>query len=121
MSFLQTRIKEQLQLCLEFLGPNGVMLRNYDLLVIVEHVKNSGPSLRVYLQKTNIQKKVEQVEEQKLGSKVDLQKVKVEHVEKQKLGLKVDLQKVKVKHVKKKRDQHQTYKLKLQTIFIIKG
>jgi len=26
--------------------------------------------------------KVEQVEEQKLGSKVDLQKVKVEHVEK---------------------------------------
>jgi hypothetical protein len=32
--------------------------------------------------------------------------VKVEHVEKQKLGLKVDLQKVKVKHVKKKRDQH---------------
>jgi 3-isopropylmalate dehydratase small subunit len=89
------------------------MLRNYDLLVIVEHVKNNSPSLRVYLQKTSIKKEVEQVEEQKLGSKVDLQKVKVKHVEKQKLGSKVDLQKVKVKHVKKGGDRHYTYKLKL--------
>jgi hypothetical protein len=43
--------------------------------------------------------KVDQVEEQKLGSKVDPQKVKVEQVEEQKLGLEVDLQKVKVEHV----------------------
>jgi hypothetical protein len=34
--------------------------------------------------------KVEHVEEQEQGSKVDLQKVKVEHVEEQKLGSKVD-------------------------------
>jgi hypothetical protein len=37
--------------------------------------------------------KIKQVEEQKLGSKVNLQKVKVEHVGEQKLGLEVDLQK----------------------------
>jgi hypothetical protein len=51
-----------------------------DLLVTIEHVESSSPSLRVYLQRTNLEKKVEQVEEQKL-SKVDLQKVRVEHVE----------------------------------------
>ncbi len=45
--------------------------------------------------------KVEQVEEQKLGLKIDLQKVKVEQVEDQKLGSKLDLQKVKVEHVEK--------------------
>ncbi len=45
--------------------------------------------------------KVEQVEEQKLGLEVDLQKVKVEQVEKQKLSSKIDLQKVKVEHVEK--------------------
>jgi hypothetical protein len=39
------------------------MLRNYDLLVIEEHVKNSSPSLKVYLQKTSVKKEVEQVEE----------------------------------------------------------
>jgi hypothetical protein len=57
------------------------MLRNFNLLVLVKHVKNSSPSLRVYLQKTSIKEKVKQVEEQKLSSKIDLQKVKVEHVE----------------------------------------
>jgi hypothetical protein len=41
--------------------------------VIVEHVENNSPSLRVYLQKTILKKKVEQVEKQKLCSKVDLQ------------------------------------------------
>jgi len=45
--------------------------------------------------------KIKHVEEQKLGSKVDLQKVKVEHVEQQKLGSKENLQKVKVEHVEK--------------------
>ncbi len=57
------------------------MLRNFNLLVLVKHVKNSSPSLRVYLQKTSIKEKVKQVEEQKLSSKIDLQKVKIEHVE----------------------------------------
>ncbi len=41
--------------------------------MIVEHVENNSPSLRVYLQKTILKKKVEQVEKQKLCSKVDLQ------------------------------------------------
>ncbi len=45
--------------------------------------------------------KIKHLEEQKLGSKVDLQKVKVEHVEQQKLGSKENLQKVKVEHVEK--------------------
>ncbi len=57
------------------------MARNFDLLVTIEHVDNNSPSLKVYLQKTSLTKKVEQVEEQKLYSKIDLQKVKVEHVE----------------------------------------
>ncbi len=67
----------------KFLGPIVVVLKNYDLLVIIEHVKNDGPSLRVYLQKTSFKDKVKQVEEQKLGSKAYLQKVKMEHVEKE--------------------------------------
>jgi hypothetical protein len=33
------------------------------------------------LQKIGLKEKVEQVEEQKLGSKINLQKLKVEHVE----------------------------------------
>jgi hypothetical protein len=49
--------------------------------VIVEHVENNSPSLRVYLSKKRKKEKVEQVEKQKLCLKVDLQKVKVEHVE----------------------------------------
>jgi hypothetical protein len=71
--------------------------------VIIEHVKNNCPSLRVYLQKIAFKEKVEKVEEQKLCSKVDLQKMKVDHVEEQKLGSKIDLEKVK----------HQIYKLNL--------
>ncbi len=81
MSSLWARVEGQFQLRLEFLGLNVVVLRDSDLLVIVEHVESSSPSLRVYLQKTNLKKKVEQVKEQKLCSKVDLQKVRVEHVE----------------------------------------
>ncbi len=38
--------------------------------------------MKVYLQKTGFKKKVEQVKEQKIDSKIDLQKVKVEHVDK---------------------------------------
>jgi hypothetical protein len=49
--------------------------------MIIERVNNNSPSLRVYLQKTRLKEKVEHIEEEKLGSKVDLQKVKVEHVE----------------------------------------
>ncbi len=56
------------------------MVRNFDLIMIVEHVDNNSPSLRVYLQKIGLKEKVEQVEEQTLGSKVNLQKVKIKHV-----------------------------------------
>ncbi len=69
--------------------------------MIVKHVENNSPSLRIYLQKIGLKRKVEQVEEQKLGSKVDLEKVKVKHVEEQKLSSKVDLRKVKVEHLEK--------------------
>jgi len=54
---------------------------NYDLLMTVEHVENNSSSLRVYLQKISFKKKIKHVIEQKLSSKVDLQKMKVEHVE----------------------------------------
>ncbi len=47
----------------------------------IERVDNNSPSLKVYLQKTRLKEKVEHVEEEKLGSKVDLQKMKIEHVE----------------------------------------
>jgi hypothetical protein len=49
MSSIRARVEEEFKLCLEFLGPNVIMLKNDDLLVIVEHVKNDSPSLRVYL------------------------------------------------------------------------
>jgi len=49
--------------------------------MIVKHVENNSPSLRVYLQKISLKEKVKQVEKQKLNSKIDLLKVKVEHVE----------------------------------------
>jgi hypothetical protein len=49
--------------------------------MIVKHVENNSPSLKVYLQKISLKEKVKQVEKQKLNSKIDLQKVKVEHVE----------------------------------------
>jgi hypothetical protein len=45
----------------------------------IEHVENNSSSLKVYLQKIGFKEKVEHVK--KLGSKVDLQKMKVEHVE----------------------------------------
>ncbi len=94
MSSLWAKVEKQFQLCLLILLLNVVALRNFDLLVIVKHVKDNSPSLRVYLQKIGLKEKVKQVEEQKLCSKVDLQKMKVNHV-----GLKIDLEKVKVKHV----------------------
>jgi hypothetical protein len=68
--------------------------------VIVEHIKNDSPNLIVYLQKLGLKKKAKQIEEQKLSSKVHLQKVKVEQIEEQKVGSKLYLQKVKVEHVK---------------------
>jgi hypothetical protein len=48
--------------------------------VTIKHIKNDSPNLRVYLQKIGLKEKVEQVEEQTLGSKVNLQKVKIKHV-----------------------------------------
>jgi hypothetical protein len=57
------------------------MLKYSNLSMTIEHVENDSPSQRVYLQKIGFKKKVEQVEEQKLGSKAYLQKVKVEHIE----------------------------------------
>ncbi len=81
ISFLWARVEEQFQFFLEFLGLNVVVSKNFDLLVTVEHVNNNSPSLIIYLHKTRLKEKVEHVEEEKLGSKVDLQKMKVEHVE----------------------------------------
>jgi hypothetical protein len=49
MSSLWAKVEEQFQLCLEFLGLNDVIFKNGNLLVIVEHVENVSPSLRVYL------------------------------------------------------------------------
>ncbi len=53
------------------------------------------------MQQICLRKKVKQVKEQKIGSKVDLQKVKVEQVQEQKIGLEVCMQNVKVEHVEK--------------------
>jgi len=103
MSSLQARVEEQFKLCLEFLGPNDVVLNKGNLQVIVECVENVNPSLRIYLKQICLKEKVEQVEEQKLGSKVDLQKVKVEQVKEQKLGLEVDIEKVKIEQVEKQK------------------
>jgi len=74
MSSLQAKVEEQFQLYLRFLGPSVVVVRNFELPLTIEHVDNNSPSLRVYLQKTGLKTKVEQIEKQKLGSKVDLQK-----------------------------------------------
>jgi hypothetical protein len=63
-------VEEQFQLCLEFLGPNVVVLKNFDLLVIVECVDNNSPSLKVYLQKTRLKDKVKHVEK---GSTLEIQ------------------------------------------------
>jgi hypothetical protein len=50
------------------------MLKYSNLSMIVKHVENDSPSQRVYLQKIGFKRKVEQVEEQKLGSKAYLQR-----------------------------------------------
>jgi hypothetical protein len=63
MSSLRAKVKKQFQLCLEFLGPNVVVVRNFDLLVTIEHVDKNNQSLKVYLQKTSLKKKVEEVDE----------------------------------------------------------
>jgi hypothetical protein len=49
MSFLWARVKKQFQFYLEFLGPNAVMVKNYDLRMKIEHVDNNSPGLKVYL------------------------------------------------------------------------
>jgi len=67
MSFLQAKVEEQFQVCLEFLGPNVLVLRNFDLPLTIEHVDNNSPNLKVHLQKTNFKEKVKQVEKQELG------------------------------------------------------
>jgi hypothetical protein len=55
MSFLQARVEKQFQLCLEFLGPNDVVLKNGNVLVIVEHVENVSPSPSLFA--TNMSQK----------------------------------------------------------------
>jgi hypothetical protein len=49
MSSLQAKVKKQSQLYLEFLGPNVVVVRNFDIPMTIEHVHNNNPSLRVHL------------------------------------------------------------------------
>jgi hypothetical protein len=67
MSALRTRVEEQFELCLKFLGLNDVVLKNGNLPMIVKHVENVSSSLRVYLQQIRFKDKIKQVEEQKLG------------------------------------------------------
>ncbi len=55
--------------------------------------------MRVYLQKIGLKEKIKQVEEQKLGSKVDVEKVKVEQIEEQKVSSKANMQKVKLEGI----------------------
>jgi len=71
MSSLRAKVEEQFQLCLRFLSPSAIVVRNFDLPLTIKHVDNNSPSLRVYLQKTILKNKVEK---QKLGSKINLQK-----------------------------------------------
>jgi hypothetical protein len=54
MSSIWTRIEKQFKLCFKNLGCNVIMLKNDDLLMIVEHVKNDSTSLRVYLEKASL-------------------------------------------------------------------
>jgi hypothetical protein len=63
MSSLRARVEKEFQLCLELLGPNDVVLKNGNVPMIVEHVENVSPSLRVYLQQICFKEKVEQIEE----------------------------------------------------------
>jgi hypothetical protein len=69
MSFLWARVEKQFQFYLEFLNPNVVVLKNYDLVMTIEHVENNSSSLKVYLQKIGFKEKVEHVEE---GSTSDI-------------------------------------------------
>jgi hypothetical protein len=55
----QAKVEKQFQLFLEFLGPNVVVVRNFDLPLTIEHVDNNNPNLRVYLQKIGLKEKVE--------------------------------------------------------------
>jgi hypothetical protein len=61
MSSLRARIEKQFQLCLKFLCPTNVVLKNGNVPVTVEHVKNVSPNLRVYLQQICLKEKVKQV------------------------------------------------------------
>jgi hypothetical protein len=45
----QAKVEEQFQLYLEFLGPNAIVLRNYNLPMTLKHVENNISSLKVYL------------------------------------------------------------------------
>ncbi len=56
MSSLQIKVKEQFQLCLQFLGPNVVMLRNYDLLMIKRTCKEQQSKFKSLLVKNKYQK-----------------------------------------------------------------
>ncbi len=48
----------------------------------IKHIENDSLSQKVYLQKIGFQKKkVEQLQDQKLGSKAYVQNMKIEHVE----------------------------------------
>jgi hypothetical protein len=49
--YVLSKVEKQFQLCLKNLGSNVIMLKNHDLLMIIEHLKNDSPSLRVNLQK----------------------------------------------------------------------
>jgi hypothetical protein len=65
------------------------MLNNFELPVTIKLIEKGNPSLRIYLQKIGFKEKVEQVKQQKLGSKVNMLKVKVENVKK---GSTLDIQ-----------------------------
>jgi hypothetical protein len=48
---LWVKVEKQFQLCLKFLGFSVIMLKNHDMAMTIEHVKNDSPSLKVNLQK----------------------------------------------------------------------
>jgi hypothetical protein len=64
MSSLWVQIEEQFPICAKFQGPSATILWNANLLVKLE---NESSSLKVYLQKSSLKKK-----EQELISKVNL-------------------------------------------------
>jgi len=79
MSSLKATIKKQFQLCLEFWNPIVKMLKNTrishnsNLQVKVEHVEERS-SLKLFLQKTNLKKKMYKIDEKQPNFKVDVQK-----------------------------------------------